>query len=534
MASRGRRQAQPAAPPTTQADATAITMNTADVASCARALVHALRESLAHQSGSRIELIETHISWVLLAGAYAYKIKKPVQLSFVDFSTLTLRRHFCEEELRLNRRFAPQLYIGVVPVTGDACSPRLGGEGEAIEFALKMHRMRDEDLAGARLSVGALGAPEFERFATTLARWHRDAPVASADGAFGTPPRVAADIDGVLAGWPDAGDAEAIADLQQWFAAQSPDTAQRVADRLAQGHVRECHGDLHVDNLAFVGGELTAFDCLEFDAGLRWIDTTSEVAFLAMDLQARQRHDLAHAFVNAYLDASGDHGALALLGRYEVYRALVRARVSRLRDASSSPARASIAGRYLALAQRLSRRWDPRLLVTHGLPGSGKTWVTHGLLQATGAIRLRSDVERARMLGGDHYQADDSAAVYERLHELATLSLGAGYPTIVDAACLQRAQRDPWRTLAARLHVPYVLLHCDAPADALRQRVRERALRGGDASQADEAVLQMLTTTQEPLASDELVRVLRVDTSQSVSAAALAAHWLAARPAGAL
>ena len=169
--------------------------------------------------------------------------------------------------------------------------------------------------------------------------------------------------------------------------------------------------------------------------------------------------------------------------------------------------------------------------MTHGLPGSGKSWVTHGLVQATGAIRLRSDVERARLLGEDHYQAADSNAVYDRLREMAEGSLTAGYPTIVDAACLQRAQRDPWPALAARLHVPYLLLHCDAPADVLRQRVRERALRGGDPSQADESVLQMLTSTQQPLADDELARALCVDTDQPLSPAALAAHWLAARPA---
>lgn len=491
-------------------------------------LIQSLRELLARESGA-VELIETHISWVLLAGPYAYKIKKPVRLSFLDFSTLQLRHHFCDEELRLNRRFAPQLYLSVVPITGDAHAPRLGGSGEPIEFALQMQRMRHEDLAGARLARGALSADELERFAATLAAWHRDAPVASADGPWGTPQRVAADIDGVLTTWPDSDDAEAIADLRAWFDAQADDAAACVADRLAAGHVRECHGDLHVDNLASRDGELTAFDCLEFDPGLRWIDTISEVAFLAMDLQARQRHDLAHGFVNAYLDASGDAPGLPLLRRYGVYRALVRARVSRLRDAHGSPAQASVAAGYLALAQRLARQWDPRLLITHGLPGSGKTWVTHALIAASGAIRWRSDIERQRSLGAGHYLASDSAAVYARLGELARLSLGAGYPTIVDAACLQRSQRDALRSLAAELHVPCVLLHCDAPPELLRQRVRERARRGGDASEADEAVLQHLSAQAEPLAADETALAIHVDTSQALSAAALAAHWLAAR-----
>jgi aminoglycoside phosphotransferase family enzyme/predicted kinase len=493
-----------------------------------RALVQALGDALARQHGGPVPLIETHISWVLLAGPYAYKIKKPVRLSFVDFSTLALRHHFCDEELRLNRRFAPRLYLRVLPVTGSDDAPRLGGDGEPIEYALQMQRMRDDDLAGARLARGALGAAEVERFALTLATWHAAAPVASADGAWGTPQRVAADFDNVLADWPQVDDAEAVTDLRRWFDAQGPDTAARAAERLAAGRVRECHGDLHVDNLAWLDGQLTAFDCLEFDPALRWIDTISEVAFLAMDLQARQRHDLAHAFVDAYLEASGDADGLPLLRRYAVYRALVRARVSRLREAHDvAAARAGVAATYLALAQRLARQWDPRLLVTHGLPGSGKTWVTHGLIETTGAIRWRSDIERRRMLGSGRYQAADSETVYARLGELARLSLGAGYPTIVDAACLRRRERDALRALAAQLHAPCLLLHCDAPPQVLRQRVRERARRGTDASEADEAVLDMLADKLEPLAPDEMAHAIRVDTSHPLSSASLAGQWLA-------
>jgi len=495
-----------------------------------RLLVTSLRSALAREVGADVPLIETHISWVLLAGEHAYKIKKPVRLSFLDFSTLAARRHFCDEELRLNRRFAPLLYLRVLPITGDENAPHLGGVGEPIEYALQMQRMRDDDLAGARLARGALDAADLERFAATLVDWHRNAPQAAADGAWGTPRRVAADIDGVLAAWPAADDTDAIGDLRRWFDAQGDDTAEQVAGRLAAGHVRECHGDLHVDNLAFVDGKLIAFDCLEFDPALRWIDTVSEVAFLAMDLQARQRHDLAHAFVNAYLEGSGDAAGLPLLRRYAVYRALVRARVARLRDAAGG-VRGAAAG-YLQLAQRLARQWDPRLLVTHGLPGSGKTWVTRDLLGVTGAIRWRSDVERRRMLGSGHYQASDSEVVYARLRELARLSLRCGYPTIVDAACLRRAERDALRALAAEMQVPCVLLHCDAPPDVLRQRVHERAARGSDASEADDAVLQKLGGWIEPLAPDEQRLAIRVDTSQPLSAAPLAARWLAATRAG--
>ena len=487
-----------------------------------RVLVQSLRGALARELGVDVPLIETHISWVLLAGEHAYKIKKPVRLSFLDFGTLAARRHFCDEELRLNRRFAPRLYLRVLPISGDEHAPRLGGDGKPIEFALQMQRMRDDDLAGPRLARGALSRDDVERFARTLAAWHRTAPQAAADGTWGTPQRVAADIDHLLADWPDAADAAAVDGLRRWFAHQADDTAAQAAQRLAAGHVRECHGDLHVDNLAWHDGELIAFDCLEFDPALRWIDTASEVAFLAMDLQARRRADLAQAFVDAYLEASGDATALPLLRRYAVYRALVRARVARLR------ADAGAAADYLALAQRLARQWDPRLLVTHGLPGSGKTRVTGELLAAIGAIRWRSDVERRRLLGSGHYRAVDSEAVYARLRELARGSLRAGYPTIVDAACLRRAQRDALRALARELRVPCLLLHCEAPLPLLRQRVRERALRGGDASEADEAVLLQLAAQSEPLVPGEEGDVIDVDTRVQIDAQSLAARWAAA------
>lgn len=290
--------------------------------------------------------------------------------------------------------------------------------------------------------------------------------------------------------------------------------------------MRECHGDLHLDNLALVGDELIAFDCLEFDAGLRWIDVASELAFVLMDLKARGHCGLAHRFADAYLEAGGDHAVLPLLRTYEVYRALVRARVARLREAAA-PAGAGAPGAaaYLALAQRLAQQWEPRLLITHGLPGAGKTWVTHQLLQAAGAVRLRSDVERRRLLGPDHYERADSEGVYAHLLQRARLSLQSGYPTVVDAAFLRRSERERFRALAAELRVPFTLLHCTAPDEVLRQRVRARTARGDDASQADEAVLELLHERAEAPRPDEAAQVIALDTSQPVSAAELAAQW---------
>lgn len=488
-------------------------------------LVRSLRAQLAREHGDAT-LIETHISWVLLAGEWAYKIKKPVRLSFLDFSTLAARKRYCDEELRLNRRLAPALYLDVVPITGTADAPHFDAAGVPIEYAVSMRRFAAGSLASERLAHGTLEAAVLDRFAQRLAAFHAAGDAAPAGGEYGTPQRIEADIALLLAEWPQPADAPVIDEMRQWFAAHAAARGALAAQRLAAGRVRECHGDLHLDNLALVDGELIAFDCLEFDAGLRWIDVASELAFVLMDLKARGHCGLAHRFADAYLEAGGDHAALPLLRTYEVYRALVRARVARLREVAAAPsAGAPGAAAYLALAQRFAQQWEPRLLITHGLPGAGKTWVTHQLLQAAGAVRLRSDVERRRLLGPDHYQRADSEAVYARLLALARLALQSGYPTIVDAAFLRRDERARFRALAAELGAPFTLLHCTAPDEVLRQRVRERTARGADASQADETVLALLRERVQAPIGDEANDAIVLDTSLGNAAGDLARRW---------
>ncbi|MBE7416994.1 MAG: AAA family ATPase [Ideonella sp.] len=502
-------------------------MSTKPDAATDTTLVRALHAQLVREHGA-VVMHETHLSWVLLAGAYAYKIKKPVRLSFVDLSTLAVRRHCCDEELRINRRLAPALYLGVVPITGSAAAPRLGGEGEAIEYAVRMRRFAAGDLASERLACGTLPAQELERFAAQLSAFHESLPAATPASGFGTPERMHRDLELLLSDWPHAADAPTVAALRRWFAVHAVPCAASSAQRVAAGRVRECHGDLHLDNLACVDDALVAFDALEFDAGLRWIDVASELAFVTMDLRARGHAELAHAFAAAYLEAGGDYAGLPLLRGYEVYRALVRARVTRLR-AGAPAAGAPAAATYLTLARQLTQSRRPRLLITHGLPGSGKTWLTRALLRTAGAVRVRSDVERARLLGRDRYGGADSDAVYARLLEVARVALHSGYPTIVDAAFLQRAQRAPFAALAASLCVPFTLLHCTAPDDVLRARVRARSARADDASQADEAVLDALRPGVQAPADDERGHTFVVDTSAAPDAHDLARRWAHAR-----
>jgi predicted kinase len=329
-----------------------------------------------------------------------------------------------------------------------------------------------------------------------------------------------------------------VADLHSWLAGQVPALMPLWQHRRDAGWVRECHGDLHLGNAVVLDDGVTAFDCIEFAPALRWIDVQSDVAFLLMDLLAHRRADLGWRFVNAWLDAIGDHAGVAALRFYVVYRALVRALVSRLR-APSSVAEPS-ADDYLALARRLAfEPLRPRLLLTHGLSGSGKTQLSQRVLELTGAIRVRSDVERKRLFGigaldasalrvpGGIYGAEATRRTYARLHELAQMLLQAGYPVIVDAACLRRAERADFRALAATLRVPFALLDCQADVQTLHERLRARRQRHDDASEADEAVLARQLTFAEPLSDAERAFAIAVDTVGSVDAEAIATRWLA-------
>jgi predicted kinase len=319
-------------------------------------------------------------------------------------------------------------------------------------------------------------------------------------------------------------DRAAIDRLRTWAAAAFDRLQPVLARRLADGRVRECHGDLHLGNVTLIDGRSTVFDAIEFNDDFRWIDVISDVAFLAMDLQAHGLSRLANRFVNGYLELSGDYDGVAVLDYYAVQRALVRAKVKRLRaaqlaardDGDAGPESAA-ARRYIDLALHLSRcdAAPAALMLTHGLSGSGKSTLTQDLLEAAGAIRIRADVERKRLAGGllrgggsvnestALYGADMTAATYARLASLAALVLISGRHAILDATFLKQAHRDAARQLAARHGLRCVILDFDAEVEVLRQRLRERAAAGIDPSDADEAVLAGQMRSAEPLQPDE-------------------------------
>lgn len=498
-------------------------------------LVDGLRRHLQAAQAGEVRLIETHISWVLLAGDHAYKLKKPVNLGFIDFSPLATRHQACEDELRLNRRLAPELYLAVLPLYGPIDAPTLGGSGEPIDWVVQMRRFAAGALWSERLAAGRLLPQHIDRFAQRLVAFHADAPRAEPGSPWGGAEQVAGPALRALAEIERLAPAAVEPGLARWLHHQAATLPPIWADRRAQGCVRECHGDLHLANVVMLGDEPTAFDCLEFDPALRWIDVLNDTAFLVMDLWAHGRRDLAFRLLNAYLEHSGDYAGLPVLRFYLVYRAIVRALVGRLQGAASATPD------YLALAQALAQASDTRLLATCGLPGSGKSHVTQQLLEVAGAIRIRSDVERKRLhglppladshaSGIDIYTAQANEATFAHLRALAGLSLLAGWPTIVDAASLRRAERERFQGVAIAAGAPFTLLVCDAPPEVLRERVRLREARRDDASEAGVAVLERLMLAREPLSAEERTHAIVIDTTHALAADDLAADWRAHDP----
>jgi aminoglycoside phosphotransferase family enzyme/predicted kinase len=502
-----------------------------------RVLVQALRDPACYPHPvASVALIETHISYVLLTGRYAYKIKKAVDFGFLDFSSLAKRRRCCVDELRLNRRLAPQLYLAVVPIGGAAREPRVGDEVddsgarttaiETIEYAVKMVEFPQSALLDGRLARGELSVQQIDALVDVVAAFH--AQLASArpagdDSGFGAPAsiwRMAADNFALLAGSGDTAEAARLARLESWSRDEYARLTGWLAERRCAGFVRECHGDLHLGNIALIDGQPVVFDCIEFNAQLRWIDVVSEVAFLCMDLAERGRADFAQRLLNRYLEAGGDYAGLRGLPFYLVYRALVRAKVASLRAAqqASAPARRQreISAQYVAFAERASLPRARQLLLMHGVSGSGKSWVSQALVERLGALRLRSDVERKRLCGLPAlarsasavdcglYDEDMTRATYRELACRAREVLAAGFPVLIDAACLQRWQRETFYEVAAQQHVPWRIVSCRADEATLRRRIVAREQAGGDASEADLAILAHQQRHNDPLSSAEL------------------------------
>lgn len=512
-------------------------MNSADTlaqAAMLRELLHA--HCFPHAAG-RIDWIETHISTILLAGEYAYKFKKPVSFGFLDFSTLELRRHYCEEELRLNRRLAPSLYIDVVAIVRirDGLAVAACEASDAIEYGVRMRRFAQSALLDHMLANGELTAHHLDTLAETVAAFH--AQIASnLASEFGTPESIAlpmrqnfSQIGPLLE---SEGEIADLRSIEAWSISRHEELSTLMRARKHGGFVRECHGDLHLGNIIWSEGEIHIFDCIEFNPGLRWIDVSSEIAFTVMDLTSRGRPDWGARFLNYYLEITGDYACLRLISYYLVYRAMVRAKVARIRATQGERALDQEAlGDYAEHMRLAASFMAPRragLIITRGVSGVGKTTVTQPVLESLGAVRLRSDVVRKSLhglkqdarsesaLGSGLYTDAASHETYAELLRLAAQVMEAGYPVIVDATFLRRSQRDAFQALAMSMGVPFLLLDCHAEPDELRRRIVLRQASANDASEATVAVLEWQLQHDEPLETQEMPFAIDIDTQSMV------------------
>jgi uncharacterized protein len=473
---------------------------TVDAARRSRRLVHALGRRL----GAAI--VETHISWVLLTPDTAYKIKKPVRTPFLDYSTLERRRMCCEEEIRINSRWAPGIYIDVQSITGSWRAPVLGSKQPSLEYAVRMRRFDESDLFAQRLAAGSLRAEQVDGMAALLARLHETALVAPVTEGFGSPELRRQLASGALAGAKAAASPTVFRSLTDWLEEEALRLDSSWRRRLELGRVRECHGDLHLANLIWTEAGAAAFDAVEFDPRLRWIDVADDIAFPVMDFSRYGRRDFAYRLLCSWLDRTGDHDALSMLRFSAVYRALVRCSVALMPGGQHKHAE-----QYLDCALEWTRPRPPQLTIMHGLPGSGKTTVSQALLEGQGVIRVRSDVERKRLwglgmlessqrAGLDIYSQQATERTYQRLFELAANALAAGFPVVIDAAFLKVRERQDAQALAARFGARFTIAACEAPQTVLEARLRARH---GDASEADIAVLRRVQTVSEPLLPSE-------------------------------
>ncbi len=482
-----------------------------------------------------IRAIHTHISTIFLTDEFAYKIKKPVNFGFLDFTHLADRKHFCEEELRLNRRLAPQLYLAVVPIvyhnnghyhvaTHANYHPKT--DETIVEYAVKMQQFNPNQQLDHLLTQQQLPIEIMDALAAKIADFHCRIASAQDDDIWGSPTTVMQPMQHNFVHLRTCFQAlppplsstqrlERLSLLENWTQQEYTRLHSTLLARKQGGYIRACHGDMHVGNIALLDKEITIFDGIEFNDALRWIDTASEIAFLVMDLEDRHANAYAHRFLNQYLSLTGDYDSLAVLNFYKVYRALVRAKVNALRLAQLPTqsleqfATLQDCDNYLQLAQQYTQPTTPALVITHGLSGSGKSFGCRQLVEQLGWIQIRSDVERKRLA---HQQQLDTSQLYaqtltlQTYTHLATLAQRItrhGYTVVVDATFLDRTQRDTFQQLATNLQLPFLILSFVGTTEQLVENIQRRLLANNDVSDADVKILHQQLQHYRPLQMDE-------------------------------
>jgi aminoglycoside phosphotransferase family enzyme/predicted kinase len=490
-----------------------------------------------HPDGE-VMLVQTHISYVFLVGEFAYKVKKPLNLGFLDYSTLERREYFCRREVELNRRLCPDLYLGVVPIVAVGDGFRVGGEGRRVEWAVEMRRLQEDRLLSNLLEVDRVEPEQIERIARRLAEFHARAATGGEIDLYGQPRTIRRNTDENFAQLlPFVGrtiSAAQLARLRAYTDSFLNENRPLFAKRVGEHRIRDCHGDLHAGSIC-LADDLCIFDCIEFNDRFRYGDVLAEVAFLAMDLDRYGRADLSWRFVDAYRRASGDDCPDRLLDFYKCYRAVVRAKVESFKldepdftpeekDAATEAARVyvDLASVYAGLTTR------PILLATCGLMGTGKSTLARALARRFGLVYLSSDVTRKRLVGlapTEHryesfgsgiYAEEYSRRTYEALLREAGEWLSRGCSVVVDASFKRSAERAAIRRLADDLGIDLLFVECVCSEELIRSRVEQRVKRSGEASDARWDIFSLQKQDFDPCDEIEAARRLVVNTAEPI------------------
>lgn len=443
------------------------------------------------------KIIETHISWVILTNKYAYKIKKPLDLGFLDFSSLVKRKYYCEEEVRLNKLYSPDLYLKVISITV---------KDKVIDYAIVMNQFSQEDLFLNLLKQHKLEDRYLVDLAQQLAHIHQTAEIARGkflelESMFFP---VQQNFDQIRPTLEKKQDQLLLSQLdrcEEWANAEFKTFEKIFKSRKKNHFIRACHGDLHLGNIVLYHSKPTIFDCIEFSDNLRFTDTMADVGFLLMDLDEKHQSSLGNVFLNEYLTHTGDYEGLAILRFYQAYRAVVRAKIKLLEPKMDwSDYKIS-----MDLAEKYSEIKKPELFIMHGISGSGKTTRAKNLAKKINAIHLRSDVERKRICQDKRklYSVETNKKVYERLYDLAQQALELGYSVIVDATFLKKNDRNHFRQLS----FPFHIVPCEVDDKMRETWLRNRQREQNDFSDADFTIAQQQRQTLEPLTPDERIYI---------------------------
>ena len=468
-----------------------------------------------------VELLQTHISWLFLTDSHVFKIKKPVNFGFLDFSTLELRHFYCAEEVRLNRRLCPDMYEQVIALRETDAGAAFTGNGTIIEYAVMMKRLPADRMLDRLVDNGSITLEEIERIAREIARFHATAQTSPHISQCGS-------LEQIRFNWN-----ENFQQTEVFSSSTLPPAVCRTIrsyvdsflerhrslfeERIQRGYIRDGDGDLHLGNICLYNNSAYIFDCIEFNERFRFGDTAADLAFLLMDLDYHHRPDLSEAVLSTYISASGDGGIMALIPFYKIYRAFVRGKVESMRlldDGITEAEQAAAekrAGSYFRLAQGYCVReaLPPTLYITCGTMGSGKSTLAGQISFELGLANFNSDRIRKKLahippesavhvpFSSGLYSREMTRQTYCRLEQLAATELSAGRSVVIDASFGSASEREVFSHVAAAHHARFIILSVECDQQEQQKRLQHRTAEGASVSDGRLELLQQQINTFE-------------------------------------